>query len=153
AVRAERHAVDSAGVALEGEELLAGRAVPDPHRPVNASRRQALAVRAEGHSIDRTGMALEGQQLLAGRAVPDLCRLVLAGRRQPLAVRAERDAHDPTCMACQGQLVGMAQAGQVEPLEPTQVSASRLLGYLCEQFAGADDDILLPGTLGQPHSG
>ena len=56
-------------------------------------------------------------------------------------------------MACEGQLVGMAHAGQVEPLEPTQVSAGRLPGYLCEQFAGADDIVLFPGTLGQPHPG
>ena len=156
AVRAERHAPDPTGMALEGEQLLAGRAVPDLHRLVIARRRQALAVRAERHApSDRSnpGMALEGEQLLAGRAVPDLHRLVMAPRRQALAVRAERHARDRAGMAYEGQLIGMAQAGQVEPLEPTQVSAGRLAGYLCEQFAGADDIILFPGTLGQPHPG
>ena len=52
AVRAERHALDPTGMALEGEQLLAGGAVPDLHRLVIARRRQALAVRAERHARD-----------------------------------------------------------------------------------------------------
>ncbi len=47
AVRTERHAEDIAGMALEGRQLLAGRAVPDSHGLVGAAGRQALAVRAE----------------------------------------------------------------------------------------------------------
>ena len=67
-------------MALEGEQLLAGRAVPDLHRLVKARRRQALAVRAERHALDLTGMALEGEELLAGRDVPDPHR---PGQRLP----------------------------------------------------------------------
>ena len=95
--------MDQTGMALEGEQLLAGRAVPDLHRLVIAPRSQALAVRAERHAHDPTGMALEGEQLLAGRAVPDLHRLVIARRSQALAVRAERHARDPTGMALEGE--------------------------------------------------
>ena len=77
-------------MALEGEQLLAGRAVPDLHRLVLTPRSQALAVRAERHALDRTGMALEGEQLLAGRAVPDLHRLVMLpeARRWPSGLNA-----------------------------------------------------------------
>src|SRR5438270_558539 len=124
AVRAERHAIDPTGVAPEGEQLLAGGAVPDLHRPVIAPRCQSLAVRAERHARDTTGMALERKQLLAGRAVPDLDRLVPAPRSEALAVRAER--HGPNGLDFEGRFVGMAQAGQVVPLEPTQVSTCRL---------------------------
>ena len=43
AIRAERHARDTAGVALESEKLLAGAAVPDLGSVVLARRRQAPA--------------------------------------------------------------------------------------------------------------
>src|SRR5438270_712876 len=78
AVRAERHTPDRSGVALERDQFLSGRTVPDLHRLVTASRSQALTVRAERHAVDRTGMALEGDQFLAGGTVPDLHRLIIA---------------------------------------------------------------------------
>src|SRR5262249_45662787 len=137
--------------ALEGEQLLAGRAVPELDRPVRTPGSQALAVRAERNARD-PGM-LEGAQLLAGRAVPNLHRLVIAPRYQPLAIRAEIHALDQTGMPPEGPHFGMTKAGQVVPLEPPQVSATRLLGHLCEQLAGAADIVLFPGTLSQLHAG
>src|SRR5262249_23211793 len=88
--------MDPKGITLEGEQLLAGRAVPNLHRVVITCRSQALAVRAERKAPHRIGMALEGEQLLAGRAVPNLHRLVLAPRGQALAVRAERNGAKTT---------------------------------------------------------
>src|SRR5258707_1215794 len=79
AVRAERHAPDSTGMA-EGGQLLAARAVPDHHRTIIAPRRQALTVWAERHAKDLTSMAHEGEQFLARPAVPNLYRLVPVSR-------------------------------------------------------------------------
>src|SRR5262249_27631488 len=49
AVRAEDHALDTACVPFEGEEILTSFGVPYLHRLVRRSASQALAVRAENH--------------------------------------------------------------------------------------------------------
>src|SRR6516164_2956392 len=82
AVGAEGDCKNRTGMALDGEQLLAGRVVPDPHCLVPARRSQALAVRAERHARGATCMALESVELLPGHAVPDLHGLVSASRRQ-----------------------------------------------------------------------
>lgn len=106
AVRAERHAVDPAGLSLEGEQFLAGGAVPDLHHAVDAARRQAPTVRAERHTEDPTGVAFEGRLLGAGGAVPELHRPAPAPRRQALAVRTERHAVDIVVAAEGARLLG-----------------------------------------------
>src|SRR3954464_12734477 len=65
-------------MALEGEQLLAGRAVPNPHRLVIAPRSQSLAVRARRKARNPMGVILEEVQLLAGHTVPDLLDLVIS---------------------------------------------------------------------------
>ncbi len=52
AVGAERHALDPAGVPLEGEGFLAGRGVPHLHRLIVAGGGEPLAVGAERHAVD-----------------------------------------------------------------------------------------------------
>src|SRR5262249_52329875 len=78
-----------AGMALEDEEFLAADRLPDPHRLVEAGRRQGPAIGVEGHAGDPTGMPLEGEQLLAAGRVPDPHGLVVTGRGQAPAVGAE----------------------------------------------------------------
>ena len=87
------------GVPLEGEDLLAGRRVPDPHRPIAAGGGEALAVGAEGHAVTAAGVPLEGEGLLAGRRVPDLHRLVRSSaeaRRLPSGLNATLET-GPVC--------------------------------------------------------
>src|SRR5947209_20515601 len=79
AVRTERHAVDRAGVALEGEYLLSGARVPHLHCPVTAGAGEALAIRTEGHAGDTVRVPLEGEGFLAGGRLPHLHCLILAG--------------------------------------------------------------------------
>src|SRR5687768_7272972 len=55
AVRTEHHAPDTTGMAVEGDQFLAGRAVPDLYL-VERRRRHTLAVRAERHGRDKFGM-------------------------------------------------------------------------------------------------
>ena len=86
-------------MALEGEQLLAGRAVPDLHRLVIARRRQALAVRAERHARDHTGMALEGESSLpvALSQIFTVWSLLADARRWPSGLNATlmTDRHGP----------------------------------------------------------
>ena len=79
-VGTEGHAVDQAGVPLEGEELLAGLRIPHLHRSVSTEPGQAFAVRAEGHAEDLASVPLEGEEFLAGLGIPHLHRSVLAKR-------------------------------------------------------------------------
>src|SRR5262249_9348312 len=82
----EGHAVDRAGMSLEGEDSLAGLRVPHLHRFVKASARQALAVRAEDN-VEAT-LVVKGQEVPASCHVPyrDPPR---TGVGQAFAVRAE----------------------------------------------------------------
>ena len=82
---------------------LAGRRVPDLHRPVVARGGEPRAVGAERHARDRAGMPLEGEGLLAGRRVPDLHRPVVARGGEARAVGAERHARDRAGMPLEGE--------------------------------------------------
>ena len=78
AVGAEGHAVDLAGVPLEGESFLAGLGVPHLDGVVLAAADQAFAVGAEGHAEDPAGVPFEGKDFLAGLGVPHLEGAVIA---------------------------------------------------------------------------
>src|SRR5947209_8064634 len=97
-------------------------------------------------------MTLEGGQLLTRCPVPDLHRAVKAPRGQAPVVRVERYTRHLTGMALEGQQFGIAQAGQVVPLKPAQISAGDLRGDLLEQLASQDEIVVMPGTLGHSHS-
>src|SRR3989442_425643 len=72
AVRAERQAVEGAGVAGQGlADRLAGGGVPQPYRLVVASGGDRLAVRAERQAVDGAGVAGQGlADRLAGGGIP-----------------------------------------------------------------------------------
>src|SRR5262249_26280814 len=88
-VGAERHAQGRALVPPEGEDLLAGRRVPQPHRPVPTGGGDAPPVGAVRHAVDPALVPPEGEDLLAGRRVPRSAPLPSAraeGRRRPRAL-------------------------------------------------------------------
>src|SRR5262249_7104112 len=114
AVGAERHAVNSISVPLEGELLLAGRGVPHLHlAPYHLGlsvvaftpRDDARAVGAEGHAGDFAGVPLEGALLLAGGGVPHLHRPVPTPRDDARAVGAEGHAADRAGVPLEGALL------------------------------------------------
>src|SRR5438445_679414 len=70
-------------MALEGELLLARRAVPDSHRVLNAPRSQTVAVRAERHARHLLRMARQDRYVRitqSGQVVPLEAAQVSAGR-------------------------------------------------------------------------
>src|SRR5260370_3831808 len=90
-VRAERHAPDRAGEAVQGRHVPIGRQVPDFHY-CPAGGGEVFAVRAEGHAKDVVGMPGEIANLFTSSRVPDLHLLVRPAGCQHLAVGAE--GHD-----------------------------------------------------------
>ena len=90
AVRAERHAVDTAGVSLEGEgswPVAASQTFTVPSSPAGG---EALAVGAKRHAVDIAGVPLRVSISWPVRGVPDLHRLVPAAeaRRWPSGLNA-----------------------------------------------------------------
>jgi hypothetical protein len=85
AVGAEGHRQNSAGVPLEGEDLMAGLGVPELQRVVVASAHDSLTVGAEGHAIYPAVVPLEGARLLTSLDVPDSEDLVAAAADDPFA--------------------------------------------------------------------
>src|SRR5262249_32472013 len=65
--------------------------VPDPGRPVDATRGEPMAVGPEGQADDASVVAAEGGHLLAGRRVPEFDHPVGAGRGDPFPIGAEGD--------------------------------------------------------------
>src|SRR5439155_12081996 len=84
------------GVALEADQFLAGRGIPQPHRwvAVDAAAQHALAVGRERRALAALAVTLEPRQLLAGGDVPDADGPVEGRRRQALAVAGKGHARD-----------------------------------------------------------
>ena len=99
AVGAERHAVDSAGVPLEGEGFLPGRGVPHLHRLVTAlAEASRLPSGLNATLLTEPVCPLRVRVSWPGLGVPHLHRPVIAGGGDPLAVGAER--HARTALVC-----------------------------------------------------
>src|SRR5262249_46156240 len=124
-VRTEGHAVDSGGMPLQVQQLLAGADIPDFYltgyffspREVRwpTARSQPLAVRAERHAPDRTGVPPQGQPLPARIAVPDSHGLIVAVRGQAASVGAPGHTSDALCASLQVQ--GVRAGSEVPELD------------------------------------
>src|SRR5205814_140088 len=66
AVRAEGDAHGQGGAVAEGEDVAAGRRVPELHGPVGTHGGEAQAVAADGHAEDRPGVPAQRVQFPAG---------------------------------------------------------------------------------------
>ena len=91
ALGAELDELRVAAEAGECSNLLAGRGVPETHRPFLPGARDQAAIGAEPDKSDERLMFVEGDQAFSRRQIPDLHRPVAAGAGQPRATRAERD--------------------------------------------------------------
>src|SRR6516164_9731672 len=75
-VRAEDRARNTAGVALENRQGLAGLGIPKPRGVVCRDGQHAVSTRAKGRTRNPVGVALESSQGLAGVGLPELCGIV-----------------------------------------------------------------------------
>src|SRR5262249_23576343 len=149
-IRTERHTVDRTGMALEGEEFLAGSHPPQFQCLVDAAGGEALAIGAEGHAADRAGMALERAEFLAAGHVPELYRLVPASGGQALVIGTKGHAPDDVGMSPKRRYLGKSEMPQVMPFKSAQVLVSGLAtGRLLQQLKHVVDPAPFPGLLCQ----
>src|SRR5205823_13860054 len=96
AVRAERYALDPAGVAAQTLDLLDQR-VPNLDGRIRTTPGKESAIGAERQAFHAAPSGIAQVVLLFPRlCIPELDGSVRAGRGQKLPVRAERDAFDET---------------------------------------------------------
>ena len=83
AIGREDDGVDLSPMPFEGQSLLAGDRIPEPHGPVLAGRDDGLAVGREAHGEDPVDVSTERDQEPAVGDVPDRHASVFAPQGQP----------------------------------------------------------------------
>jgi hypothetical protein len=100
AVGTEPDGSNLARVSVEDCDRVAGRGVPDTHKPVLTAGYRTFAVRTERRD-DRSRVTVEHDAAASGR-VPDQCAAVVPARDHARAVATERDVLDRRSVSVQG---------------------------------------------------
>src|SRR5262245_54856790 len=121
-------------MALERNELLAARSIPNAGRVVRRRRHHPLAVLAERRATHTFGMTLQDGGLPAALDVPDACG-VIRRRHRALATACEGHTPHAACMPQHSDLLSIPRIpdarGVIEGrrCDPTAISAEGRVLY------------------------